>query len=186
MCWDVINTYPNTLFETVKNRTNPPTMGGGSKHERETNMVKSTNVVALKNNDARINVVRKIKSHNEVSKKKPLPIASGDFNVVVDFSTCSPAEIMAIAVDAIIVTVQAKTRSAYFAKTNIGKDGKTPVKSFNMIMKENIPAVINVKDAIVSKARTPGKSLFEKTGDMLAKMNPEERAAMLKRLSNIK
>jgi hypothetical protein len=142
-------------------------------------MARNTNVVTLPKSEAQISVERSIKSHNEVSKKKPLPIAKGDFTTVVDFSTCTPAEIMAIAVDAIIVTVQAKTRSAYFAKTNIGKDGKTPIKSFNMIMRENIPPMINVKAAIVSKARTPGKSLLEKTSELLNKLTPEQKKAQI-------
>lgn len=148
-------------------------------------MAKS-NVVVLPKSETRIAVERHIKSHNEVSKKRPLPIAETDFNMTLDFSTCSPADIMAIAVDQIVIAMQAKARTAFFAKTNIGKDGKTPVKSFNMIVKENIPAVVNVQKDVVEKARKPGKSLLEKTGEYMKKLSPEERTAMLKQLAAMK
>jgi hypothetical protein len=170
------------MFETVKNEPSPPNVARDGSQHGETNMARNTNVVTLPKSESQISVERSIKSHNEVSKKKPLPIASGDFTTVVDFSTCTPAEIMAIAVDAIIVTVQAKTRSAYFAKTNIGKDGKTPIKSFNMIMRENIPPMINVKAAIVAKARQPGKSLEAKFMENFAKLTPAQKAAKLAEL----
>jgi len=55
-----------------------------------------------------------------------------------------------------------------------------------MIVKENIPAVINVKDAIVSKARTPGKSLYEKTVANVDKLTPEQAKALRAMLANVK
>jgi hypothetical protein len=156
------------------------------KHEGTPTMAKQSNVVALKNTTAIVNVERSVKSHNAMSKTKPFPIAKTDFNVAIDFTTCEPAEIMAIAVDAIVVTLQSRARQKFFAKENMGKDGKTPIKSFNMIVKENIPTRLNVKDEIVLKARTPGKSLLEKTGEYMKKLSPEERAAMLKQLAAMK
>lgn len=148
-------------------------------------MAKSANVVALPNNSKRIDVERSIKSHNDPKKKNGVPVAKTDFNVVIDFSTCDPADIMAIAVDAIVVTLQSRARSAFFAKENMGADGKTPKKSFNTIVKENIPTVLDVKKEIVLKARTPGKSLYEKTVANVDKLTPEQAKALRAMLANV-
>ena len=137
-------------------------------------------VVAPKNTTSIVDVARSIKSHNKPDTKKPQAVAKADFNVKIDFSTCEPAEIMDIAVDQIIVTLQSRARQKFFAKENMGKDGKTPVKSFDMIVRETIPTLVNVKDMIVSKARAPGKSLGVKVQDMLNKLSPAEKAAQLK------
>ena len=143
-------------------------------------MAKQSNVVAMKNNDAVVNVHRSIKSHNDPKKRNGMAVVKADFNVDIDFANMSPREIMDIAVDAIVVTLQSRARQKFFAKENMGKDGKTPVKSFNVIVRENIPARVNVREEIVSKARTPGKSLGVKVADMFEKLSPTEKAAQLK------
>lgn len=153
-------------------------------HKGNANMANVENKKAALNNSTRINVERSIKSHNDPKKRNGVAVFKTDFNMVVDFTTCTPAEIMAIAVDQIVIAKQSAARSAFFSKENM-PDGKTPKKSFNVIVKENIPAVLNVKKEIVEKARTPGKSLLEKTASMFATLSPEEQKAQLARLQNM-
>ena len=142
--------------------------------------------MAVNTPKALINVEGKVKSHNAVSKDKPQSVVKQAFALALDFSKCTPAEIMDLAKDGIIVKLQSRARTMFFAKENMGKDGKTPVKSFASIIRDNMSGTIDVKAAIVEKARTPGKSLLTKTSEMLAKLSVEERKAMLATLSNIK
>jgi hypothetical protein len=126
----------------------------------------------------------KIKSHK--AKKGEKPVDAVPFNLVLDFSACSPEEVLELAKDGIIVSLQSRTRSAFWAKENMGKDGKSPVKSFPAFVKEHMSGKIDVKKAVVDKQRLPGKSLVEKTADMLKGMSPEQRKAILAQLQAAK
>src|SRR4029077_12239083 len=144
-----------------------------------------SNVVTLPKSESRINVERKIKSHNDPKKKNGIPVYKAEFNMIVDFSKCTAAEIMAIAVDQIVITYQAKARTAFFAKSNMGKDGKTPVKSFNMIVKENIPAVVDVQAAVVSKTRAAGTSVERKVAEKWKGLTPKQIQEKLEELATL-
>lgn len=122
-------------------------------------------------NTRRVSVEGKVKSNG---KATAVPFAC-----VLDFSKCSLEEIQQLATDGIVVKLQARARAKYSAKENLGKDKKTPIKSFAVIVKETMTGTIDIQTAIVAKARKPGKSVITKAQEMLAKMNKEERAAAL-------
>ncbi len=111
----------------------------------------------------------------------PLP-----FTMKLDFSKCSPEEIMDLAADGIVVKLQGRARSAFKAKSNMAKDGKTPINAFAHFAKAHLAGVVDIKTAIVDARRTPGKSDLEKATELLGKLDPEARKALLASLASKK
>ena len=114
------------------------------------------------------------------------------FKVVLDFTQCSDTDILGIAVDAAIVKLQGKSRVSFWSKSN-RKEGKeklavkklTPADmkvSFTQYVAKYMSGTVNVKEAIVNTMRGPAKSDVEKATDMVNKLSPAEKAAMLKQL----
>jgi hypothetical protein len=121
-----------------------------------------------------------VKSHNEVTKEKPLPIQKAAWELKLDFSKCSFEDLLDYAKDTVVIKKQAACRAAFWAKDNFGKDGKTPIKSFQKITSENMSGTVDVK-ALLAARRAPGKSIVDKAELQFKKMTAEEQRAMIAR-----
>lgn len=108
------------------------------------------------------------------------------FVVTLDFSKCSVEEVQALAADGIIVRLQGRARSGFKGKSNMAKDGKTPVANFQSFVKTHLSGTVDVKAAIVDAARAKGKPASVKIADMFAGMSKEEKAATLKLIASMK
>jgi hypothetical protein len=146
----------------------------------------TANVTKLNVSTNKLTVSGSTKSHNKVTKEKPQAIVKVPHSFVLDFSTCSPAEIMELAKDGVVVKLQSRTRNTFFAKENMREDGKTPKLSFAKIATDIMSGTINVKTAIVEKSRGPGINKVAKTEALFKGMSPEEKAATMKLLASMK
>jgi len=136
-------------------------------------------------------VVRKIEVSGEVKARADMPAVP--FKVVLDFTQCSETDVLAIACDNAIVKLQGKSRVGFWSKSN-RKEGKekltvkklTPAdmkEPFTKYVAKYMSGVVNVKETIVNTMRGPAKSNVDKAADMVNKLSPAEKAAMLKLLA---
>lgn len=149
------------------------------------------------NNMAKSNVVKLPASKKPAHKETDFPFA-GDvmpiggnpekdrvsFSGVFDFSGVDMVDLYRMAAQTMVIKLAGNCRSKYSA----GYDEKTKkyAKSFPAVVKEVIPARINVKADIVSKLRsTTGANAVEKLGSKIDKLSPAQLAA-LKALINKK
>jgi hypothetical protein len=132
-----------------------------------------------------------VKSHSE--KRKELgPVHKYDFDIVLDFTNMTRADLIAMATDSAVIKLQANTRSAYHRpydpedkSGNMGKDKKSPQMPFAKIAAKHMTGTIDVKTVLMSNTRARGKDKVTKAGDMFAGMSPEQKAATLKMLQNM-
>jgi hypothetical protein len=156
----------------------------------KSNMKTTTNIVPI--NVDIVPVHGKVKSHTEKKVKELGPVHVYDFDLVLDFSNCSKADLIAMATDSAVIKLQANTRSTYHRpydaddKTgNMGKDKKSPQMPFTKIAAKHMTGTIDVKTVLMSNTRARGKDKVTKAGDMFAGMSAEQKAATLKMLQNM-
>jgi len=96
------------------------------------------------------------------------------FTCKLDFANVTPEQLMDLASDQIIISLQGAARRAMEAKDN--------KKTFAQHVNEMLNTTVNVKKHL-ENARAPGKSAQEKITETFAKLDPATRKALLAELS---
>ena len=106
------------------------------------------------------------------------------FSADLDFTGVDIKDIHRMAAQTIVIKLAGNCRSKFEAGYN--DKTKKHEKPFNVVVKETIPAKINVLADIVSKLRsTSAGNRVEKMAANIEKMSPEKQREMLERLTNM-
>jgi hypothetical protein len=107
------------------------------------------------------------------------------FSADLDFTGVEQQDVFRMAAQTIVIKLAGNCRTKFSADTNKDKAGKV-LKAFPVIVRETIPATINVKEVIVSKLRANVVSnRVEKMAANIEKLSPEKQREMLERLTNM-
>lgn len=147
---------------------------------------KASNVVALPNvkkPSTNANVFHIEGDVMPTGSKNPKDRVS--FSADLDFTGVEQQDVFRMAAQTIVIKLAGNCRTKFSANTNKDKAGKV-IKAFPVIVRETIPATVNVKEGIVSKLRANvAGNRVEKMAANIEKLSPEKQREMLERLTNM-
>lgn len=123
---------------------------------------------------ARYHVDGSVRENGEKNAKGEFKHAPVNFAIDLDFDKVTPEQLMALAANSLIVTMQGNARRAIKAKDNKRTFAKIVADTFT-------PTVSVVK--LLENARGPAVSKPQKIAKAFAELSPEMRKALLAELS---